>query len=81
MDYSRYGLDGRFFRPCTEEHTIVTAAQVKFEQLVGNAPFWLQPRMGGKESLRAYGSGRYTDRGLLVANIEQRFTVYKEKMA
>jgi len=81
VDYSRYGLDGRFFRPCNEEHTIVTAAQVKFEQLVGNAPFWLQPRMGGKESLRAYGSGRYTDRGLLVANIEQRFTVYKEKMA
>ena len=80
-DFSRYGLDARYFFPWNEEHKTVTAAQVRFEQLLGNAPFWLQSRMGGKYALRAYGDGRYTDRGILVGNVEQRITFYKAKMA
>ncbi|MDD5630189.1 MAG: BamA/TamA family outer membrane protein, partial [Elusimicrobia bacterium] len=80
-DFGRYGLDGRYYHRWREDSSRVTAAQVQFEQLTGDAAFWLQPRLGGKYSLRAYGNGRYTDRGLLAANLEQRFTVYKMKMA
>ncbi|MCX5795771.1 MAG: BamA/TamA family outer membrane protein [Elusimicrobia bacterium] len=80
-DFSRYGFDARYFFPWNEEHKTVTAAQVRFEQVMGNSPFWLQSRLGGKYALRAYGDGRYTDRGLLVGNVEQRFTFYKAKMA
>jgi hypothetical protein len=80
-EYSRHGIDGRYFFPWDEEHTHVTAAQVKFEQLLGNAPFWLESRMGGKYSLRAYGDGRYTDRGIMVGNVEQRYIFYRSKMA
>jgi outer membrane protein assembly factor BamA len=80
-EFSRYGFDGRYFLPWNEEHTVGTAAQVKFEQLLGNAPFWLESRLGGKYSLRAYGDGRYTDRGMMAANLEQRLTFYKNKMA
>jgi outer membrane protein assembly factor BamA len=80
-EFSRYGIDARYFLPCNEERTSVTAAQIKFEQLLGNAPFWLESRLGGKYALRAYGDGRYTDRGMIVGNVEQRFTVYKNKMA
>ncbi len=80
-DFNRYALDGRAFYPWPISEDFVTTAQVKFEQLYGNAPFWLMPSLGGKYSLRAYGDGRYVDRGMAVANIEQRFTVYKAKMA
>ena len=78
FDYSRYGFDGREFYKWSE--TEVTAVQLQYEQLLGNAPFWLEPRMGGKYSLRAYGDGRYVDRGMMAANIEQRVTVLDTKM-
>ena len=80
-EFSRYGIDARYFLPWNAERTNVTAAQVRYEQLLGNAPFWLESRLGGKYALRAYGDGRYTDRGMLVGNVEQRFTFYKAKMA
>jgi len=80
-DFGRYGIDARYIHPWNESKTQATAAQLKFEQLLGNAPFWQQSRLGGKYSLRAYGDGRYTDRGLIAANIEQRMTMYKAKMA
>jgi len=80
-EFSRYGLDARYFHPWGGNPQRVAAAQLKFEQLLGDAPFWLMPRLGGKYTLRSYGEGRYTDRGLITANVEQRFTVYQAKMA
>ena len=80
-DYSRYGVDARYFHRWNGDQGRVTAAQFNYEQLLGNAPFWLLPRLGGKYALRAYGDGRYMDRGMVTANVEQRFTVYKAKMA
>lgn len=80
-DYTRYGLDGRYFHKWTGHDGEVTAANLKYEQLLGDAPFWLQSRLGGKYSLRAYGEGRYADRGSLLWNVEHRHTFYKAKMA
>ena len=80
-DFNRYRVDGRYFSPWRISDNCVTAAQVQFEQLYGHAPFWLLPSLGGKYSLRAYGDGRYVDRGMAAANIEQRITFYKAKMA
>jgi len=37
--------------------------------------------LGGKYSSRAYGDGRFVDRGATSFNIEQRFTLLEEKMA
>lgn len=81
-DYSRYGLDARWFRPWESDKDKVFAIQAKFEQLLGPpAPFWVQSRLGGKYSLRAYGDGRYIDRGMAAVNVEQRFKVYEAKTA
>lgn len=81
-DYDRYGGEGRLIIPWTAEQDKVFAAQVRLEQLAGNSPpFWLMPRLGGKYSLRAYGEGRFVDRGLATANIEQRFNLLEKKMA
>lgn len=82
FDYNRYGLDARWFRPWESDKDKVFAVQAKFEQLLGpTPPFWMQSRLGGKYSLRAYGDGRYIDRGMAAVNLEQRFKVYEAKTA
>lgn len=82
-DYERYGGEGRVFLPWKkDDDSRVFAAQVRVEQLGGTSPpFWLMPRLGGKYNLRAYGEGRFVDRGVATANVEQRFNIFEEKMA
>jgi hypothetical protein len=81
-DYSRYGLDARWYRPWESDKNKVFAIQAKFEQLLGPpAPFWVQSRLGGKYSLRAYGDGRYIDRGMATVNVEQRLKMFEAKTA
>lgn len=80
-DYHRYAVDGRYFYNWPKRQSQVSAVQFKYEQLRGNAPFWLMPRLGGKYSLRAYGDGRYIDRGAMLAQAEQRMVFYKLKTA
>ena len=82
FDYGRYGLDARWFRPWESDKDKVFAIQAKYEQLLGpTPPFWLQSRLGGKYSLRAYGDGRYVDRGMATVNIEQRFKLLEQQTA
>jgi len=81
-EYERYGADGRWFHPWDSDPSKVFAVQYQYEQVLGpTPPFWVQPSLGGKYSLRAYGEGRYVDRGSTSFNVEQRFTVFDEKMA
>lgn len=81
-DYNRWGFDGRAFWPWASDPGKVLAIQTRIEQLTGSTPpFWLQSRLGGKYSLRAYGEGRYVDRGLAVANVEQRIKLFEKAMA
>lgn len=82
-DYERYGGEGRVYIPWRkDDDSRVFAAQVRTEQIVGpNPPFWLMPRLGGKYNLRAYGEGRFVDRGVSTVNIEQRVNVFEEKLA
>ncbi|MEK7389780.1 MAG: BamA/TamA family outer membrane protein [Elusimicrobiota bacterium] len=78
-DYERYGFDYRWFKPWGKDK--VFALQMKFDQLLGQTPpFWVLSRLGGKYSLRAYGNGRYIDRGMAAANIEQRFKLFEQKL-
>jgi hypothetical protein len=81
FDYTRYGIEGRYFQRWSPESKHVTAAQYRYDQQLANAPFWLQSRMGGKYSLRAYGDGRYIDRGAMVANVEHRYTMFDMALA
>ncbi|MBI3547696.1 MAG: BamA/TamA family outer membrane protein [Elusimicrobia bacterium] len=78
--FNRYGTDLRYFHHPDPNSRHTTAVQLKAEQLVGRAPFWLLPSLGGKYSLRAYGAGRFIDQGMMTAQLEERFTVYKVKM-
>ena len=81
-DYRKYGVDYRQFHKwggSMSRH--VTAGNLKFEQIEGNPPFWLMPQLGGKYVHRAYGEGRYIDRGVMSAQLEHRYTVYTAVMS
>ena len=81
-DYERYGTDLRLFAPIPDHPSHVLALQGRFEQILGpTPPFWLLSSMGGKYSLRAYGDGRYVDRGTATFNIEDRIKLYEAKTA
>lgn len=81
-DYERYGMDARWFHPAASDPGKVFAIQALFEQVIGpRPPFWLLPSLGGKYTLRAYGDGRFIDRGAAVVNAEERITFYEAKVA
>ena len=42
--------------------------------MVPTSPFYELAQLGGRDSLRGYGEGRFADRGSLVFNLEQRYT-------
>jgi outer membrane protein assembly factor BamA len=42
----------------------------------GWVPFYLQPSLGGHNTLRGYIDYRFHDRNLLVANVEARFAIF-----
>lgn len=79
--FQRYAIDLRHFRKPTDDSRAAFAGRIKFEQMIGDAPFYLMPTLGGKYTHRAYGEGRYIDKGLLTASVEERFTVYKIEFA
>ncbi len=80
-DFQRYGADARWYYKPENEPDHTYAFQVKFDQQLANAPFWLQSNLGGKYSLRAYGDGRYVDRGSMSVNYEHRVTLWKIPLA
>lgn len=78
--YQRYGVDARYFHQNTNPKQRTVGA-LKFEQLIGTAPFYLLPQLGGKYVHRAYGEGRYIDKGMISLQLEQRIVVYSVAMA
>jgi hypothetical protein len=81
-DYERYGADARWFGAVPNHPSQVIAVQGRYEQVIGQTPpFWLLPSMGGKYSLRAYGDGRYVDRGTSTLNLEDRIKLSEAKTA
>ncbi|MBI5624734.1 MAG: BamA/TamA family outer membrane protein [Elusimicrobia bacterium] len=80
-DFQRYGVDARILYPYDPDGKRLIAFQAKFDQALGNPPFWFQPGLGGKWSLRAYGEGRYIERGTMVFNVEHRINLWSVQLA
>jgi hypothetical protein len=84
-NYTRYGAMLKTFLPIGDpkdvEPRYITAMRVEFENLNGNAPFFLLPELGGKYSLRSYGDGRFYDHSLIDLSLEQRCRVYTRKIS
>jgi len=73
-DFIRYGLEGKRFFLWNNPNE-VTVVRGRYERVNGPyIPFYELAQLGGRDSLRGYGEGRFADRGSLVFNLEQRYT-------
>jgi hypothetical protein len=79
-DFLRYGMEGKHFF-LWENPNYVTVVHSLYEKANGsNIPFYELPSLGGRDTLRGYGDGRFADKGRLVFNVEHRMTVYTMEM-
>jgi len=79
-DFLRYGMEGkRFF--LWDNPNYVTVVHGLYEKVNGSdIPFYELPSLGGLDSLRGYGDGRFVDRGRMVFNVEHRITIASMEM-
>lgn len=76
-DFWHLFLDLRSFFRRSPASRWVFAGQIRFDQMVGDdIPFYVQPTLGGKFSLRSFGDRRFTDEGRVFANFEARFLAW-----
>jgi len=83
VSYSLFGLDIRHFRPLSDRITLAMHFAFRYMPVGTSAPFWALSHLGGDRSstgyqqpLRGFGSGRFVDNNLSVANIELRTQVF-----
>jgi outer membrane protein assembly factor BamA len=70
-NFIRYGLEGKQFFPWKNGN--VTAIRGLYNWVNGpHIPFYELETLGGRETLRGYGEGRFNDKGRMLLNIEHR---------
>jgi len=75
--FSRYGFDYRVLLPNqTKQYTFVF--RTKLDATVGGEriPFFERSSLGGQDTLRGYGVGRFVDNHALVFNAEERIQLF-----
>ena len=90
-DENRWGhmaLDARHLIPHSSDQ-MVFVSRLLFNGVFGQientgtslgVPFYEQPTLGGEDTLRAFGRGRYTGSWAVLANLEERVTVLNKTM-
>lgn len=74
--YAVYGAQLKQYYNYKQENKYITALNAVFQQQLGNElPYYAQPVIGERTAIRAFGDGRFVDRGKLVLNLEERFTI------
>ena len=80
--FTEVGADGRFYWSPTRTLTIATHFDLRYMPSLHDAPFWALSSIGGDRSvvggpqtLRGFGEGRFYGRDAFVANIEFRQNV------
>ena len=83
MSYTRFGGEVRRYYALSSKVTLAGHAFVEYTPAGNEAPFWSLARLGGEDSLltdrqtlRGYGTGRFSDNNLAVANAEVRTRVW-----
>lgn len=73
----RYGFDLKKLWPMGEDAQFVTAAHVKMQFVTGgDIPFWELSSLGGSRTLRSNFSDRFTNKHMLLFNVEERMRVW-----
>lgn len=76
VNYQRYGGEWRWYVPHRANRGVATVRGLMDWAVGGELPFAFHADLGGARLLRGFGEGRFLDRGRLVVNFEERWTVY-----
>ncbi len=80
--FIKYGFEGKAFVPLRADKKFVVAlhGMLDYLQHGNNAPFYEKNSVGGIHTLRAYGSGRFTDNDRFVLQAELRTNVFEREV-
>jgi hypothetical protein len=74
--FIRYGAEAKHFFIWENHPDQVTVIHGLYEWVNGPyIPFYELTSVGGRDTLRGFGEGRFTDRGRMVFNVEQRMRI------
>ena len=80
-NFQDFGAEFRMLYPHPSKPGWTSVGRILLEQQEGkNIPFYAQPAIGGKETLRGYGDGRFMDKGRLVFGFEERINVAQARI-
>ena len=87
QSYNRFGGELRQYLTVGKRITFAGHLFNEYEPAGNEMPFWAQARLGGDESLltdqqtlRGYGTSRFTDNNLFVMNLEMRTRVWDKNI-
>ncbi|WP_372368366.1 BamA/TamA family outer membrane protein [Candidatus Uabimicrobium sp. HlEnr_7] len=78
FSFRRYGMEGRTYLAFDDERKYLTVVRGLVQFVDGeDLPFYEQSSLGGSDTLRGYGDGRFYDNHLILLNIEERIRMYR----
>jgi Omp85 superfamily domain len=75
--YTRYGLDLRDFIPFGGRFVLALHGELDYVHHAAGAPFYELSSIGGQQSVRGYGEGRFVDANRSLASAELRTEVFR----
>jgi outer membrane protein assembly factor BamA len=76
----RYAAEFRKFVPLRERIVFAMHGRINYLQSNDDVPFFEQSDVGGRRSLRGFGSGRFVDKNSFFASAELRTRVYSRQI-
>lgn len=77
-DFWKYGLEAKGFFPLDDDSRYVLAVRGAYMETKGlGAPFLERATLGGENSLRGYGRGRFVGDAGLLLNVEARLRLFR----
>jgi len=73
--YARYGLDVRDFVPFAKRFVLALHGALGYLNHAAGAPFYERSMIGGQQSVRGFGEGRFVDANRVLASAELRTEV------
>lgn len=80
LSFVKYAAEARKFIPFRERFVLAMHARADYIQGPNDVPFFEQNDLGGRESLRGFGGGRFIDKDRFFASAEIRTRVYRREI-
>ncbi len=79
-NFQHYDIEAKGYFPAREDR-FITIARAAYNQTLGNGvPFLERSILGGENTLRGYGRGRFIDSSYLLLNVEERIRLFRWKV-